>query len=325
MGPFWHVPSDSAFEQAKYIALAEAYDKVFCFRIRAALAFLELDRRFPLCFDRTIVDFDDIESFAIARSLSYLKKKLGREETVVRRIRVERLRRIEDRLLKLFDSTIVCSATDRDILASRVPGVNIKVIRNCVRLGEVPARSGSDGVHRVLFVGTMNYKPNIDAVRWFCNHIWGKMRAAASQPSVLSIVGHRPPAEVLALAEIDGVRVVGSVEDVRPYYEESDIVVAPIRFGSGTRIKIVEAMSMAKPVVATTVGAEGLEVVAGRDILIADTEERFAEACVALLNDSSFRMRIGIAARKCIEAKYAEEAAVSELLECLTAPSKPAS
>ena len=137
----------------------------------------------------------------------------------------------------------------------------------------------------MLFVGTLGYGPNQDGIVWFCNEILPRIRASSSRKVKLAIVGFNPPAEVKALESAGDIVVTGGVESVAPYYRESDIVIAPIRYGSGTRIKILEAMSHRRPVISTTLGAEGIEVTPGENIMIGDTPEAFAASCLELIQN----------------------------------------
>lgn len=158
--------------------------------------------------------------------------------------------------------------------------------------------------HELVFTGSMDWMPNEDAIRWFTQEILPRIRSRV--PSVsLTVVGRNPPAAVRALAETDAaITVTGSVPDVRPYIERAAIFVVPIRIGGGTRLKIFEAMAMERPVVSTTVGAEGLPVRDGVDIVLADEPETFADAVAALLLDPERAATIGRAAADQVRAEY---------------------
>jgi glycosyltransferase involved in cell wall biosynthesis len=224
---------------------------------------------------------------------------------------------LEDNLLRAFDTTLVCSAGDRYQLHARVPSADVRVVPNCVPLRPVTGRRDSKDSIDILFVGSMNYPPNIDAVKWFCHDVWPTVRDNAVRKCRFFIVGYKPPEVIRSLFEPDSVIVTGGVDSVDPYYAQSDVVVAPIRFGGGTRIKILEAMSMAKPVISTTIGAEGIETSPGADIIIADTASDFADACLDLMGDSSMREDLGRAARTLVEAQYSEDAIHAGLLKIL--------
>ena len=145
------------------------------------------------------------------------------------------------------------------------------------------------------------------------------------EPNVtVSIVGRSPTPTVRRLAETSGVEVTGRVEDVRPHIAAGDVYVVPLRIGGGTRLKIFEAMSMSRAVVSTTVGAEGLPVTAGRDILIADEPEGFTQAVVHLIRDVDARRRIEAAARQLVVDRYDWAAVAHDFERALeTARSEP--
>jgi len=137
----------------------------------------------------------------------------------------------------------------------------------------------------VLFVGSMDWLPNIDGVRWFVREVLPRIRQRVPQCS-LTIAGRHPPASIRELATADSrIRVTGTVDDIRPYLWAASVSVVPLRIGGGTRLKIYEAMAAGIPVVSTTIGAEGLDVSSPMNIRIADTAEAFADACVELLAD----------------------------------------
>jgi polysaccharide biosynthesis protein PslH len=163
----------------------------------------------------------------------------------------------------------------------------------------------------IVFTGLMAYRPNADAVRWFTHEMLPRIRA--SRPDVtFTVVGKDVPAEVAALVG-DGVTVTGWVADVRPYLSQAEIVVVPLRAGSGTRIKILEAFAMGRPVISTTIGAEGIEARPGDDLFIADTPVEFADAVVRLLDDPAAAARLARSGRKLVERLYAWSGIVERL------------
>jgi glycosyltransferase involved in cell wall biosynthesis len=137
----------------------------------------------------------------------------------------------------------------------------------------------------------MHYYPNADAVRFFFETMYERIRRAMPEVRV-QVVGHDPPPDIQGLVRLSGVEVTGSVTDVCPYYEEATAFIVPLRLGGGTRLKIVEAMAMGLPTVSTTVGAEGLSVQSGEDMLIADDPVSFSESVLRLLADAELRERI---------------------------------
>ena len=186
--------------------------------------------------------------------------------------------------------------------------------------GSTPAVAGA--AQQLVFTGSMDWLPNEDGMLYFCRDILPRIRHA--EPGVtLSIVGRSPTPAVRRLAGTDGVEVTGRVDDVRPHVARAAVYVVPLRVGGGTRLKIFEAMSMGKAVVSTSVGAEGLPVTDGRDIVIADEPAAFAEAVVRLLRDRTERNRLAAAARQLVVDKYDWAAVSGELEAALLRAARP--
>lgn len=151
------------------------------------------------------------------------------------------------------------------------------------------------------FTGTMDYRPNVDAVVWFANEIFPGLKARLPG-AVFAVVGSKPSREVTALAQTPGVMVTGRVADVRPFLAYADVVVAPLRIARGIQNKILEGMAMAKPVVATSQGLEGIDAIPGRHLLVADTPDGFAAAVVQALGPGGDGL--GRAARQLMESSH---------------------
>jgi glycosyltransferase involved in cell wall biosynthesis len=149
----------------------------------------------------------------------------------------------------------------------------------------------------------MDYEPNVDAVIWFCREIWPGIRYLHPKARFF-IVGRDPTADVLALGQLPGVTITGTVADTRPFYDQSKVYIAPIRFGSGTRLKILEAMAMKVPIVATNFSVEGLDLTPGRDYLSADAPDSFVEKISSLLSDPLAGERISSQARRTVDDRY---------------------
>jgi glycosyltransferase involved in cell wall biosynthesis len=162
----------------------------------------------------------------------------------------------------------------------------------------------------------MDWLPNDDAVRYFVGHVLPLVRSEVPDARFWA-VGRRPLPALRALAS-EAVTVTGTVDDIRPFLDRGAVCVVPLRSGSGTRIKIFEAMAMGKSVVSTTLGAEGLPVTHDRDILLADSPEEFARTIVALLRDPARRRRLGGAARELVERNHSW-AAVGTQFEAILA------
>jgi sugar transferase (PEP-CTERM/EpsH1 system associated) len=212
------------------------------------------------------------------------------------------LYQMEQDALNSFSAHIVVSELERDKLVKRAPEAEIQVIPNGVDTVAFARRDTSSSPPSLLFVGSMDYHANSEAVLWFCHEIWPKI--AAEFPSLhFKIVGRNPPPSVKALAA-DRIIVTGTVEDVRPYYHEAFSVVVPLRVGGGTRLKILEAMAAGVPVISTRLGAEGIAAEDGKQILLADTPADMASAIRALLNEPSLASSLRDSARTLVETRY---------------------
>jgi glycosyltransferase involved in cell wall biosynthesis len=149
----------------------------------------------------------------------------------------------------------------------------------------------------------MDYPPNVDAAVWFCEEILATVRARLPE-FVFKIVGRDPTPQVRALARRPGVVVTGQVPDIVPQLADCLALLVPLRSGGGTRLKILQAMALGRPVVATPMGAEGLEVIDGETILLAETAGQFADHLVALASSSELRDRLARQGRALVEARY---------------------
>jgi glycosyltransferase involved in cell wall biosynthesis len=170
----------------------------------------------------------------------------------------------------------------------------------------------------MVFTGSMDWLPNEDGMVYFVRDVLPLIRR--EEPSAtLSIVGRAPTPAIAKLGSEYGVEVTGRVDDVRPHMAAAAVYVVPLRIGGGTRLKIFEAMAMGKPVVSTTVGAEGLPVQPGADIAIADSASAFADAVVRLFRDEAERTRMGEAARRLVAERYDWSAVFGHLEQALEA------
>ncbi|MBF0217285.1 MAG: glycosyltransferase [Candidatus Omnitrophica bacterium] len=230
-----------------------------------------------------------------------------------------KLKRYEIEACRSFPNVVTVSELDRGYLADHVNGEKLHVVPNGVDAAYFrPGLSREDEpsperAKDLVFTGSMDWPPNEDAVVYFSEQIlpliWNW------NPEVrFSVVGRAPSKRVLDLgAQDDRVRVTGEVDDVRPYIDGASVFVVPLRVGGGTRLKILEAMAMARPVVSTPVGAEGLLVTERENIVIAKTPYEFAGVVLELLSDKGRRDTLGKAGRKLVEDKYGWDRIAPEL------------
>jgi polysaccharide biosynthesis protein PslH len=221
------------------------------------------------------------------------------------RLEGRKVRRYEAWLGKQFDACSVNAPRERDVLAAYVRSP-INVIPNGVDLEYFePTRPSGPGYvpNRIVFTGNMSYRPNVDAVQHLVTRVLPRIRREI--PDVqLCIVGMDPAPAVRRLADGDRVVVTGRVDDVRPYFDAAAVAVAPLRVARGLQNKVLEAMAMRVPVVASPAAFEGISAVAGRDLLVAAGPKAFSGAVVTLLRDPAARERYAAAGRTCVETNH---------------------
>jgi polysaccharide biosynthesis protein PslH len=198
--------------------------------------------------------------------------------------------RYEQSGVRKFHHVVAVSENDRTLMTRWVDPSHVTVIPTGVDLAQYrPDPSAPEPAPLISFVGAMDWEPNVDAVEYFCREVWPDIRAEVPEAR-FRIVGRNPDHRVQKWAS-DSVEVTGRVPSVVEHLRQSAVVVVPLRIGGGTRLKIYEAMATAKAVVSTTVGAEGLDVRHGRDIMLADDRKSFAHAVIMLLKDRELRRR----------------------------------
>lgn len=219
---------------------------------------------------RLVYDWHNLESEAMRRHAAAVA---SRARSVYAEQTARKLERLEREVLRTAFGHIVCSERERERLLRIAPGARIVTVENGVDTAYFQGAAGDAVVRRrIVFVGKMDYYPNIEAAKHFVERIWPVVRERLPG-TALTIAGSDPVEAVRALEKVAGVTVTGTVPDLRPYYEGALAAIVPLRTGGGTRLKILEAMAAGVPVISTHLGAEGLSVEPGRDILIADVDE----------------------------------------------------
>jgi sugar transferase (PEP-CTERM/EpsH1 system associated) len=228
----------------------------------------------------------------------------------------QKLRRYEAAICRAVDLTLAVSDMDAAALRRIAPGARLAVVPNgvdtsffreaaefLVAAQDARERSSDESPCDLVFTGKMDFRPNVDAALWFAREVLPRVRAEEPGARVL-IVGQSPHARLGALARDPAVRLTGRVDDVRPYVARAAVYVVPMRIGGGTRLKVLEAMSMGKAIVSTSLGCEGYPVRDGVELIIADAPADFAWAVIHLLRDPARRKQLGSAAREFARARY---------------------
>ncbi|MFH1924783.1 MAG: glycosyltransferase [Planctomycetota bacterium] len=217
-----------------------------------------------------------------------------------------KMRRFEARAGRDFDGVVAVSDRDRRIFEEEYGWRHVHTIDTAVDTSFYEPQSNGEEADRLVFVGSMDWLPNLDGVEFFVRQVWPRIRAARPR-ATFQIVGRNPNQAVLRMGAIDGIEVAANVPDVRPYLAGAAVVVVPLLVGGGTRLKIFEAMAMAKAVVSTSLGAEGLKVTPGKHIELADTPESFADIVAHLLSDHERRAQLGHNAREYVCKNFSAE------------------
>lgn len=211
---------------------------------------------------------------------------------------------MERKYARYADHVLTVSEADRHYFEKFYDAARITAIPTGVDVDYFRPLPAVEEENTLVFTGSMNWLPNEDGILFFAQRILPKIRQSIPN-AVLWVVGRSPSVAVQRLAEQDsGIRVTGAVEDIRPYMGRGAVYVVPLRVGSGTRLKIFEAMAMGKAIVSTTIGAEGLPVTHGKDVLLADEPGDFAGQVVQLLQNHPLRNQLGFSARNLVEQHY---------------------
>jgi glycosyltransferase involved in cell wall biosynthesis len=254
----------------------------------------------------SVLDLHNVES---ALMDSYARARRGVRGGVAR-AEAAALRRMERRTMGQFDHVVVVSEQER----ARLPA-GVRSVLVCPNGKEPSAVLPASPDSTVAFVASMDWAPNVDAALWLGREIWPEVQARVPQAELL-LVGREPTPAVRALAD-DSVQVTGTVDDVRPYLALSQVVVAPLLAGGGTRLKIIEALDAGRPVVATSVGCEGLEDLVGRGVVVADSAAGLTDAIVTLLADPVRASALGRDGHEAVAAGHTWDGALAPLLEAV--------
>ena len=211
-----------------------------------------------------------------------------------------------------FSHALVCTAAEQSDFERLIPGAPVSLVGNGVDLEYFRSKGIAKQPGSIVFTGVMDYFPNVDAVLWFCYEILPIVQRHIPEAG-LTICGSRPVAAVRRLAKRRGVTVTGRVPDTRPYMDRAEVFVAPLRMARGIQNKLLEALAMGLPCVASSAAATGTAVPDGEGIIAANNREEFAEHIVRLLRDRAFRAEMAEKARAAAELNYRWETQLAKL------------
>ena len=280
----------SAGKKIAQLVDREKFDAIVCDFLAPSLTFPKH------LWGRTILFQHNVETVLWDRMLASEPSPFRR---LLYRLEAGRMRRFECSSIAKFKHVIAVSEEDRAYMSQFMPAEKISVVPTGVDLEQfrmVP--DGQANKPLVMFTGTMNFEPNMDGVEYFCREIWPRVVKAVPDAR-FRIVGKEPVAAVRKLAS-ENVEVTGTVPSVVDHLKQAWVLVVPLRMGGGTRLKIYEGMAMGRATVSTTIGAEGLDVRNGKDIILADEAEAFANAVIALLRGQEMRRRYEHAATEAV-------------------------
>lgn len=218
----------------------------------------------------------------------------------------QKMRRFEAEAGREFETVIAVSEQDRETYQRDYGWEHVRVIDTAVDLDYFRPDPAAEQAQRVVFVGSMDWLPNQDGIQHFVTNIWPAIRQSCPHAE-FRVVGRNPSPTIQSLGAMPGVEIVGTVPDIRPYLAEAAVVVVPLLVGGGTRLKIFEAMAMQKAIVSTPLGAEGLQVTSGEDLLLAEANAEFADGVIELLQNADKRRQMATAARLLVQENYSAE------------------
>jgi O-antigen biosynthesis protein len=301
---------DSTYSINK-VLMQDYYNAIFFEFYWMAEPFIDICRRYQP-HAKVVVDSVDV---------SFARELIAAELGVIEKRQAEETKQKELNLYGKVDAVIAVSQLDYQILYTENKQLKIFIVPIIMPIKEQSINPGSK---ELIFIGGFNWNPNIDGIEWFVKEIWKSIRDRVPD-AVITVIGSHPTEVILELGKTSGVNVLGYVPDTNPYLKRAAISIAPLRYGGGMKGKVTEAMSIGLPVVTTSVGAQGLNAISGKHLLIADEPLKFAEAVISLLESPSSRTEMGLAGQQLTADLCSPEVAekvMRDMLDSLIAQSK---
>lgn len=286
----------------------EAFDLVWINFLFMANFLLKMNIKVPVVLDQHEAD-------------ELVWKRYIREGNLLQKffsfINLKKVQFLQKRVFKKINALFCVSKKEAEFMESRVPSsTKVRIVPNGVDTDFFKFRLEDKSEPIILFLGAMCVKRNVYAVLWFVKKIFPQIKKVVPTAQFW-IAGSKPGKEIFSLEKISGIKVIGTVEDVRLYYEKAKVFVAPFRFGEGTRLKLLEVMAMGIPIVSTREGCQGIDVIDGKHILIAIDKDEFAKKVIELLFHPEKSKVLAEAARLLVAQKYNWKAIVDALVKCL--------
>jgi polysaccharide biosynthesis protein PslH len=260
---------------------------------------------------RKVLNHHNCES---AMALRRAQREPNRLKKAFLALQARELRRMEKSICADFENNLVVSEEDANQLRAIQPRAHFSVVENGVDTSYFQPAPEQEVPNTVAFTGQLNWYPNVAGLRFFVREIWPLVKSRFADAR-LFLAGKNPAEEVLACAHADAhIVVIPNPDDMRPILGRAAVCICPLLEGGGTRLKILDALAMGKPMVTTTIGCEGLRVTHGENILVADAPRDFADRLVELFENPGLRRKIGAAGRALVEREYCWEK-IGEQLE----------
>lgn len=286
------------------------YDLVFANRAMGGLAVLSSADTPPL-----LTDFDDMISDVLAVELRTRGRSLGLQSMLAQGIEAKLVSLAEGKVARASATSFVCSESDRAKLASRYPGTHVVILPNVSQAPFTPLPD-PDGKLHLLFVGSLDYEPNQDAVTWFLEAIWPTVRDALGDQVSLAVVGRGSDEIIATFPKVAGASYHLNVPSLAPFYAAADACIVPVRYGGGTSIKTIEAMAAGRPILSTPVGMRGLGMVDGTDHLAFTDAGEFVAACRRLIDEPGLAPQLVAAAHGLWEDRFSQAAVDRVVASC---------
>jgi sugar transferase (PEP-CTERM/EpsH1 system associated) len=253
-----------------------------------------------------LIDVDSQKWFDYSKASAFPGSLLYRLEGV-------RLRRVESRLAEQCSRLLVVSDAERELLRSFCSQAPVSAVGNGVDSHYfAPSEGTTADPHSCVFIGVMNYKPNIDGAVWFAREVWPEVRVRYPDAR-FTIVGRSPSPEVLALNEVPGIQVTGAVDDVRTWLHRSTCAVVPLQIARGVQNKVLEAMSCGKPVICSPKPLKGLKAEPGLHLLKAETPDQWVQSISRLFEDTGLQQDLGLAGSAFVQLYHSWDHCLAEL------------